>query len=169
VNLLLAAAELKSKHGIDLPVVFVGSDKGNADYVRSFAAQLKPSLDISFLGFVPVEDLVALYRGAFALAYVTFFGPENLPTLEAFALGCPVVASDVAGAREQLGDAALLVDPKDPASIADAIKTLHGDSNLRRTLIERGLARAERSTAKTFVSGVFEALDEFEPVRRCWQ
>jgi|KBSSwiStaDraftv2_1062776.scaffolds.fasta_scaffold320679_1 glycosyltransferase involved in cell wall biosynthesis len=169
VNLLLAAAELKNKHGIDLPVVFVGSDKGNADYVRSFAAQLKPAIDVSFLGFVPVEDLVALYRGAFALAYVTFFGPENLPTLEAFALGCPVVASDVAGAREQLGDAALLVDPKDPPSIANAIKALHDDPNLRQTMIEKGRARAERSTAKSFVRGVFNALDEFEPVRRCWK
>src|ERR1044072_9616184 len=62
VNLLLAAAELKSKHGIDLPVVFVGSDKGNTAYDRSFAAQLKPPVDVSFLGFVPVAELVALYR-----------------------------------------------------------------------------------------------------------
>ncbi len=169
VNLLLAAAELKGKHGLDMPVVFAGSDKGNTDYVRSFAAQLKPAVDVSFLGFVPVEDLIALYRGAFALAYVTFFGPENLPTLEAFALGCPVVASDVPGAREQLGDAALFVDPKDPSSIATAIKALHDDANLRQTLIEKGRGRAERSTAKSFVRGVFSALDEFEPIRRCWK
>lgn len=168
-NLLLAAAELKGKHGIDLPVVLVGSDKGNADYVRSLAAQLKPAVDVSFLGFVPSEDLIALYRGAFALAYVTFFGPENLPTLEAFALGCPVVASDVAGAREQLGDAALFVDPRNPSSIANAIKALHDDANLRQSLIEKGRARAKRSTAKSFVRGVFDALDEFEPVRRCWK
>lgn len=168
-NLLLAAAELKSKHRLDLPVVFVGSDKGNADYVRSFAAQLQPAIDVSFLGFVPVEDLVALYRGAFALAYVTFFGPENLPPLEAFALRCPVVASDVAGAREQLGDAALLVNPRDPSSIAMAIKTLYDDPNVRHDLIAKGRARAERSTAVSFVRGVFHALDEFEPVRRCWK
>ena len=168
VNLLLAAAKLKAEHQIDLPVVFVGSDKGNQEYIRTFAAQLKPSIDVAFLGFVPIQDLVALYRGAFALAYVTFFGPENLPTLEAFALGCPVVASAVDGAREQLGDAALLVDPRDPANIAAAIKSLHDDKQLRQTLIERGHARAERWTAKDFVRGVFSALDEFETVRRCW-
>jgi glycosyltransferase involved in cell wall biosynthesis len=168
-NLLLAAAALKREHQIDLPVVFVGSNKGNEDYVRSFAAQLNPSIDVSFLGFVPVEDLVALYRGAFALAYVTFFGPENLPTLEAFAVGCPVIASDVSGAREQLGDAALFVDPRNPAEIAAMIKRLHDDDSLRRTLIERARARAERWTAKEFVRGVFAALDEFEPVRRCWR
>jgi glycosyltransferase involved in cell wall biosynthesis len=150
-------------------VVFAGSDKGNADYVRTFASQLQPSIDVSFLGFVPVEDLVALYRGAFALSYVTFFGPENLPTLEAFALGCPVVASDVSGAREQLGDAALFVDPRNPLEIAAAVKQLHDDESLRRTLIDKGRARAERWTAKDFVRGVFAAFDEFEPVRRCWR
>jgi glycosyltransferase involved in cell wall biosynthesis len=167
-NLLLAVAALKAEHQIDLPVVFVGSDKGNQDYVRTFAARLEPAIDVALLGFVPLEDLVALYRGAFALAYVTFFGPENLPPLEAFALGCPVVASDVDGAREQLADAALLVDPRDPAKIAAGIKALYDDKDLRQSLIDNGRARAERWTAKDFVRGVFKALDEFEPVRRCW-
>lgn len=169
VNLLLAVATLKSEYRIDLPVVFVGSDKGNQEYVRTFAAQLNPPIDVSFLGFVPTQDLVALYRGAFALAYVTFFGPENLPTLEAFALSCPVVASEVDGAREQLGDAALFVNPRDPREIAAAIKSLRDNDSLRKTLISQGRARAERWTAKDFVRGVFRALDEFEPVRRCWK
>jgi glycosyltransferase involved in cell wall biosynthesis len=168
VNLLLAAATLKREHQLDLRVVFVGSNKGNEEYVREFAAQLQPSIDVAFLGFVPLEDLVALYRGAFALSYVTFFGPENLPPLEAFALGCPVVASDVSGAREQLGEAALYVDPRNPDQIAAAIKTLQ-DESLRRSLIDKGRARAERWTAKDFVRGVFAAFDEFEPVRRCWR
>lgn len=168
VNLLLAVAALKTEHQIDLPVVFVGSNKGNLEYVQKFAATLKPQIDVSFLGFVPVEDLVALYRGAFALAYVTFFGPENLPPLEAFALGCPVVASDVDGACEQLGDAALLVNPGDPSGIAAALKRLLSDKDLCRTLIDKGRARAERWTAQEFVRGVFNALDEFETVRRCW-
>ncbi|HKR13665.1 MAG TPA: glycosyltransferase family 1 protein [Pyrinomonadaceae bacterium] len=168
VNLLLAAAALKREYQLDLPVVFVGSNKGNEEYVRQFAAQLQPAVDVSFLGFVPLEDLVALYRGAFALAYVTFFGPENLPPLEAFALGCPVIASDVSGAREQLDNAALFVDPRNPSEIAATIRTLYDNQSLRQTLIEQGRARAERWTAKEFVRGVFAALDEFEPVRRCW-
>ena len=169
VNLFLAARALKQDHQIDLPVVLVGSNKGNEEYVRSVASTFECEITISFLGFVPLEDLVALYRGAFALSYVTFFGPENLPPLEAFALGCPVVASDVPGAREQLGDAALFVDPRNPSEIATTIKSLHDDENLRRSLIDKGRARAERWTAKDFVRGVFAALDEFEPVRQSWR
>ena len=168
-NLLLAASALKREHLLDLPVVLVGSNKGNEEFVRTFAAQLNPSIDVAFLGFVPLEDLVGLYRGAFALAYVTFFGPENLPPLEAFALGCPVIASDVSGAREQLGEAALFVNPLDPGQIAAAIKELHDDDNLRASLINKGRARAEHWTAAEFVRGVFATLDEFEPVRRCWE
>lgn len=169
VNLLLAAAALKTEHQLDFQVVFVGSDKGNEQFVRRFALKLNPKIDVKFLGFVPVQDLVALYRGAFALSYVTLFGPENLPTLEAFALGCPVVASDVDGAHEQLGDAALFVNPRDPANIAATIKKLYDDKALRESLIEKGRARAEHWTANDFVRGVFTALDEFETVRRCWE
>jgi len=169
INLLRAAAILKEEHQLEFQLVFVGSDKGNLEHVRSFAAQIKPSLDVAFLGFVPLEDLVALYRGAFALTYVTFFGPENLPPLEAFALGCPVIASDVPGALEQLGDAALLIDPRKPSELVKAVRTLHDDKRLRSEMIAKGHTRAERWTAKDFVRGVFNALDEFEPVRDCWK
>ena len=112
--------------------------------------------------------MVGLYRNAFALTYLTFFGPENLPPLEAFALGCPVIASDVAGAQEQLGECALLVDPKSPEEIASAIKSLRDDPDLRKTLVDCGFSRASRFTGRDYVRGVFRILDEFEPIRRCW-
>lgn len=168
-NLLLALAELHDVHRLDVPAVFVGNDYGNEAYVRRLVHTLGLTDRVHFLGFVPQDDLVALYRGALALTYVTFFGPENLPPLEAFALGCPVIASRVAGSEEQLGDAALLVDPTDPAAIADAIKRVHADGELRKTLIEHGKARALRWTSKDLVRGVFELFDDFEPYRRCWK
>lgn len=168
VNLLLAVQALREKHGLSLPVVFVGSDKGNQRYVRGVVEELGLSGQVHFLGFVSQDELVALYRNAFALTYVTFFGPENLPPLEAFVLGCPVVASNVSGAQEQLGDAALLVDPQDPEQIALAIKALHDDPALRQRLIQRGLERGLKWTGRDFVRGVFSIFDEFERVRRSW-
>ena len=104
----------------------VGSDKGYLDHVRGLARELGVLDRVRFLGFVETDELVALYRGAHALVYLSFFGPENLPPLEAFALGCPVVQADVAGAREQLGDAALLVPPTDPRAVADGRPALRG-------------------------------------------
>jgi len=167
-SLLHAWHQLRETHQLSIPLVFAGSDKGNENYVRQLAGKLDLLEHVHFLGFVPVEDLVDLYRTALALAYVTFFGPENLPPLEAFAIGCPVIASNVSGANQQLGDAALLVDPRDPQQIARAIKDLNDDAQLRAKLIERGRTRAVRWTSREFVQSVFSILDEFEPISRCW-
>jgi glycosyltransferase involved in cell wall biosynthesis len=100
--------------------------------------------------------------------YVTFFGPDNLPPLEAFALGCPTIASNVAGASEQLGDAALLVEAQDPNQIAAAIARLRTSPELRQQLIDRGYQRARQWTSKDYVKSVLTVLAEFEPIRRCW-
>jgi glycosyltransferase involved in cell wall biosynthesis len=167
-GLLLAAQLLRDKYNLVFPLVFVGSDRGNYKHIRELADTLDLSAQVYFLGFVPQEDLISLYRKAFALTYVTFFGPENLPPLEAFALGCPVIASNVEGAQEQLGDAAVLVEPKDPRQIACAVKALHDDVTWRQTLIQRGLKRARRFTGEDFVNGILSVLDDFELVRRCW-
>jgi glycosyltransferase involved in cell wall biosynthesis len=98
---------------------------------------------------------------------MSLFGPENLPPLEAMALGCPVVAADVPGAREQLGDAAIRVPPLDPERIAAAVKRLE-DSAERDRLVAAGRERASRYSAAGYVEGVLEFLDGFERVRRCW-
>jgi len=168
IGLLSAIELLREKYRLIFPIVFAGSDKGNLPYVRRMAKEFGVAKQVHFLGFVPEEDLVKLYRNAFALVYPSFFGPENLPPLEAFALGCPVIASDVAGAQEQLGNAALLVNPKNSHEIALAIKTLHDNDELRKTLIQRGLNRARRWTGQNFVTSVVSLLDDLEPIRRCW-
>ena len=169
IGLLLAIKLLKEKYDIEFPLVFVGSDKGNESYVREMVQKLNLSQQVYFLGFVPQEDMVNLYGHAFALTFMTFFGPDNLPPLEAMALGCPVIASNVSGAKEQLGDAALLVDPKKPEEIAEAIKSLSEDSALRQDLIERGLIRASQWTAQDYIKEIFSVIDNFEAIRRCWK
>ena len=166
-NLLFAIKLLKEKYGIALSVVCVGADKGNLPYLRKLASDLDIDAQVHFLGFVTDVEMTALYKNAHALIYLSFFGPENLPPLEAFSVGCPVIASRVAGAKEQLGDAALLVSPTDVEEIALAIRSLQ-DHGKRQTLIDRGLKRAEEATADKYVSRVFVLLDEFEVIRRAW-
>jgi glycosyltransferase involved in cell wall biosynthesis len=169
VNLLRALAVLRDRDGLRFGLALVGSDKGNRALVEAETARLGLGGAVRMLGFVGRRDLVALYRHAFALAYASWCGPENLPPLEAFALGCPVVATRVPGADEQLGDAAVLVDPGDPQSIADGVKALVADPAGREQLVARGRARAERWTAADYVRGVLGFLDRFEPVLRSWR
>ncbi len=167
-SLLLALHALRERGLSPPPLVLVGADKGNRAHVEALARELGILDSVRLLGFVTRAELVALYRHAGALTYVTFFGPENLPPLEAFALGCPVIASRVPGSSEQFADAALLIDPSDQAAIADAIDQVLNDQLLRQGLIERGRARALRSTPATFVEGALRAIHEFDAVRRNW-
>jgi len=167
IGLLLAVQILRDRHNLNLPIVFVGADKGNQKYIEQVVTDLQLE-QVYFLGFVEQEQLVWLYLHAFALVFPTFFGPDNLPPLEAFALGCPVIASRVAGAVEQLGNAALLFDPTRPEELAIAIESLWSNLELRQGFIDRGLLRAHEWTAINYVQNICQILDEFALIRRCW-
>jgi glycosyltransferase involved in cell wall biosynthesis len=168
VNLLLALKCVKETHDLPIPLVLTGADKGNLAHVKALAHHYGVATLVHILGFVPQEDVVKLYRGAIALVFPTFFGPDNLPPLEAFALGCPVIASRVRGAEEQLGDAALLFDPADPAELAIAIAKLVSNRVLRTRLIKRGLKKVSTKSPAAYVSEVLQIIQELEPLRRCW-
>jgi glycosyltransferase involved in cell wall biosynthesis len=163
--ILRAIAHLQKMDNLWLPVVFTGSDQGNEQHVRELVDQMRIGDQVFFLGHVPRETLKALYQNAFCLCYVSFFGPENLPPLEAFGLGCPVIAADVPGASEQLGDAAILVNPASEVEIARALKVLYENKAKREKLIARGRQRARRFTGRDFAEGLFALLDEFELTR----
>jgi len=168
VNLLLALRRYNDDHALPLHLVLTGSDQGNLDHVMSTIRRLELSAFVHVLGFLPYEDLPAIYAQSEALVFPTFFGPDNLPPLEAFAVGCPVVASRVQGAEEQLGDAAILFNPADPADMAEAMGRVVDDPIKRSELIDRGLRRVAGLTPENYVGKVFEVFDEIEPMRRCW-
>jgi glycosyltransferase involved in cell wall biosynthesis len=168
VNLLLALQRYNNDHPLPLHLVLTGSDQGNLDHVMSTIRQLELTACVHVLGFLPHEDLRAIYAQSEALVFPTFFGPDNLPPLEAFAVGCPVVASQVHGAEEQLGDAAILFNPANPADMAEAMGRVVDDPIKRSELIDRGLRRVVGLTPENYVGKVFDVLDEIEPMRRCW-
>ena len=167
-NLLLALQLLNANSDDPLELVLTGSDQGNLHYVKETVQRLGLVQQVHILGFVSREDLVGLYRQAVALVFPSFFGPDNLPPLEAFATGCPVAAARVPGADEQLGDAAILFDPADPTEIAEAIRRIRDNEPLRAELIRRGRERVAARTAKDYVERICNILDELEPIRRCW-
>ena len=169
LSLLLALKQLHDEGNFTPGLVLVGSDYGNQEFIREQVQALGLAEQVHILGFVSREQLIALYQNALALTYLSFFGPENLPPLEAMALGCPVIAADVDGAQEQLGDAALLVPPHNPSEIATAIRKLANDDLLRLGLAQRGRSRAADWTTDDFVRRAFGILDDFEPLRRVWR
>ena len=113
VNLLEGLAILARK-GLLLGLILTGSDQGNRAHVESLVRRFGLEEQVIFAGFVAEGELTALYRNARALVFPSYFGPDNLPPLEAMACKCPVIAADIEGAREQLGNAAVFFDPSDP-------------------------------------------------------
>ena len=168
VCLLKAVQLLRDDFGLTFNIVLTGSDRGNRNYIEQVVSNLELTQSVHFLGFVPQSDMAALYQHAFALTYTTFLGPDNLPPLEAFALGCPVIASKVSGAMDQLGDAALLFDPKQPEDLALSIKAIHDDPGLRADLIQKGAKRVSQWTREDYVKEMLSVLDEFSAIRNCW-
>jgi glycosyltransferase involved in cell wall biosynthesis len=98
--------------------------------------------EVRFPGWLPDADVEGLWRLSTAHVFASFYEGFGLPVLEAMAHGVPGACSDRASLPEVAGDAALLFDPADPASIRAAIERLLGDEPLRERLRTAGLARA---------------------------
>lgn len=140
-GLIQAAALLKDVLP-DLHIVFVGSKKEGCQYIDELVDKLKLTKSIHILGYIPDIDMPEFYRRARAMIMPTFFGPTNIPPLEAIALGCPVAVSNIYGMREQMGEAALYFNPSSPQEIANTIERLWQDDTLCRELSKRGLLRS---------------------------
>lgn len=134
----------------DIKIVFAGSQKNAYDDVRSLVSNSSLADNILFLGYILDQDMVSIYRRARALIMPTYFGPTNIPPLEAFALGCPVAISNIYGMPEQVGDAALLFDPSNTHEIADVMYRLWTDDSLCISLSEKGRKRAALWNNLTF-------------------
>jgi len=102
--------------------------------------------DVVFLGHVPEETLPALYNLADLLVMPSLYEGFGLPLLEAMACGIPVIASDSSSLPEVVGDAGLLVPPRDAPALAEAIHTALTGAGAREQMIERGLKRAATFT-----------------------
>ena len=167
VNLLYALKLLRQR-GRRLSLVLTGSDHGNRSHVESAARDLGVADLVQFCGFVPYEDILSFYCQARALSYVSFFGPENLPPLEAMALDCPVILANIAGVRALHGEGPVLVEPKSPPSIADGIEFVLDNPHQIRDRVQMAKAVALGNDCGRYLESFQRVLDQFEPVRRCW-
>jgi glycosyltransferase involved in cell wall biosynthesis len=116
--------------------------------------------DIQVLGYVSEQALEDLYRRASLFAFPSLDEGFGMPLLDAMARGVPVLTSNVSAMPEVAGDAALLIDPRDVASIAEGLRKLTDDDTLRSELARKGLTRSKLFSWEKAVEGTWNLYQE---------
>ena len=99
---------------------------------------------VRLLDYVADEDLAGLYSGALAFVFPSLYEGFGFPVLEAMACRTPVICSNTSSLPEVAGEAALLLDPTDTASLAAAIQRVIAEPGLRAELVEKGLTQVQK-------------------------
>lgn len=145
-GMLRALAQVRRSHPrLDLQLAWAGKlSEARQLSIRKSAADLGIAGSVRLLGFVPDEDLAALYRQAYATLFVSRAEGFGYPVLEAMACGSPVITSNGSSLVEVAGDVATLVDPEDPSAIARAVVNVDQGSSARRERTDAGRAWVAR-------------------------
>jgi glycosyltransferase involved in cell wall biosynthesis len=115
---------------------------------------------VDFPGWIPREEVYALYARAWACVFPSRFEGFGLPLLEALSAGIPTACSDVEPTATLAGDAALKFDPANVEAIADAMAAVSGDEALRTRLTEAGPRQAAKYSWEATARGTLQALME---------
>ena len=140
------AVFVRSNPGYSL--VLSGIKKQKANDIHTLAEDLHISSNVVMLGYVERERLPELHQRSVVVVFPSLFEGFGIPLLEAMACGAPVLCSKTTSLPEVGGDAAIYFDPTDPRAIADAMARIAEDKELRSTLTKKGLAQAEKFSAR---------------------
>ena len=139
-------------------LVLAGSDYWLDPGISATINSLSLQKRVHRVGFVEDETLASYYRGATALLTVSLIEGFGLPSVEAMACGCPVIASTAGSFPEVVGSNGIMVDPEDETALTHAMIDIASDKRLRAAMIEKGLAAAKKYDWGTFAKTVYSTL-----------
>jgi glycosyltransferase involved in cell wall biosynthesis len=143
-RLIEAYAQARLDAGVKL--VIAGGTGWMYEGIFRRVEELKLQGRVCFAGYVADVDLPGLYTLADLFVFPSLYEGFGLPPLEAMACGTPVVTSNVSSLPEVVGDAGLMVDPRDVEALANAMAQVLGDPSMRSAMAQRGLAQARGFT-----------------------
>lgn len=129
----------RSCHASNFRIVAVGGEP----WLSGEEEALQQSLNIIYTGWIPDNDLIQLYSGAFALVFPSMYEGFGLPVAEAMACGCPVILPNHSSLPEVAGDAGVFTDTGNKDQLENAITSLLNEKN-RAILVERGMTQASK-------------------------
>lgn len=146
--------------GNDLDLVLAGGKGWLFEETEKTIQELRLTGHVKLLGFVPDEDLPALYGAAEVFALTSLYEGFGLPLVEAMACGTAVVTANNSALKEVAGDAALTVDAEDVPATATALGKVITDKALRAKLVSQGLARAKEFSWERTAKLTLEAMQK---------
>ncbi|MEX1127218.1 MAG: glycosyltransferase family 1 protein [Vicinamibacterales bacterium] len=160
-RLIEAFHALRRGGGLDqVKLLIIGDEISKYPALRRAVHRYKLHKHVRFFGFVPDKTLASLYRLASVFVFPSLYEGFGLPPLEAMAAGTPVITSNVSSLPEVVGNAAILIDPYEPESIAEAMRRVLTDAPLREELREKGLARVKQFSWERSVQRVRQIYTE---------
>jgi glycosyltransferase involved in cell wall biosynthesis len=156
LNAVRALAKLPARYKL----VLAGGNGYGCEAIYEFIRSEHLESRVKVLGYVTPERLPILYQAASVFLFPSLEEGFGLPVLEAMAHEVPVVASSTSSLPEVGGDAALYVNPRDPADIAEKTRRGVEDTSLRASLLQRGLARARQFTWQRTAMETLRVYDE---------
>jgi glycosyltransferase involved in cell wall biosynthesis len=168
IRILQALVILKENYNWYPKIVFLGKDYGNLAHIKEFVDQNKLIDQVKFPGFVPAAHVKSFYSAAMALVMPTYFGPTNLPPIEAWFFNKPLIYSS--HLREQVGEAAILIDPDSEAELAEAMFAVL-DQAKQNYLIEAGKKQLQNLVEERYRAEKCLAivLKKYTNRQKCWK
>lgn len=143
-NLLLSLDLYRKKYGEPPKFIFTGGEGEWHEEMLKLIKEYNLETYIRHLGYVDEKDIPYIYANASFLVFPSLYEGFGLPVIEAMEIGCPAICSNATSLPEVAGNAALYFDPLNPEEIADKINRIIMDTELRRSLIEKGKLQTEK-------------------------
>jgi alpha-1,3-rhamnosyl/mannosyltransferase len=158
---ILTAYSLLPEHLQKQYTLVLAGGKGWLDRDIRRALEQRDDLDVVTTGYVPDEDLPALYSGASLFVYPSHYEGFGMPPLEAMACGVPVIAANNSSLPEVVGDAGILIESTDAKLLAMSIEQVLTQPSLAKEMAAKGLLRAKQFS---WESGAAKLLDVIHAV-----
>jgi glycosyltransferase involved in cell wall biosynthesis len=159
-NLFTAFDLFKKANPSDVQLVIVGARKWWTTDIDQAYQRMNFSNDVIFTGRLNTDHLHLVLGSALGLTYVSYFEGFGIPIVEAFRCGTPVITSNVTSMPEVAGEAALMVNPFEPESIAVALYKIYQYETLRNELSERGYQRKDLFTWQKTADHLWESIEK---------
>lgn len=144
LNLIKAYEMLPIEFKEKFDLIFVGSNRENAQIVIDYANNSKDKENIKFLGFVANEDLPLIYANATLFIIPSYYEGFGIPLVEAMAMGLPILSASNSSLEEIGVDVAYFFDEHDPKSIKDAIIQIANNKEKQESMREKGIKKLNK-------------------------